>query len=274
MILDTHVHLFAADLARFPHHPRGAYQPSHPAPFEEFIPCMERAGIAAAVLVHPEPYLDDHRYTLDCLAKEPRRLKATCLFDPGDAEGPRKMRSLVKEAGAGRIVAFRIHAYQERNIPDFNSTTLHTLWETALELGLAIQLHFVPKYARAFSDLIRRFPASTVIVDHLGRPGQGTAVDYEEVLAMARHERTFIKFSGVGSASGQPYPHRDVAPIARRLADHFGAGRLMYGGGYSGGISPEDYVRESKLVDELLGFLPARKRERILSGNGKELFGF
>ena len=273
MIIDTHIHLFAADLDSFPYHPEGSYQPSTPSTLEDYVPAMDEAGIAGAVLVHAEPYLDDHRYTLHCLQNEPR-LKATCLYAPHDSEGPEKMKALVELAGPGQIVAFRIHAYREGGIPDLNSPSLRALWGAAVDLGLAVQLHFVPKYAIAFAELIRNFPGSTVIIDHLGRPGQGTAVEYEGVLALAEFDRTFLKLSAVASASSEPWPHRDVAPLVKRLVDRFGSSRVIYGGGYSPGTTGEDYTKGYRLVSELLGHLPATDKELILGKNAKELFGF
>ena len=137
-----------------------------------------------------------------------------------------------------------------------------------------MQLHFVPKYANAFAKLIRKFPGSTVILDHLGRPGQGTAVEYEGVLSLADFDRTFLKFSAVASASSEEWPHRDVAPLAKRLAERFGTSRVIYGGGHSPGASGKEYANGCRLVDELLGHLPDGDKEMILGKNASELFGF
>lgn len=273
-IIDTHIHLVSADRVQFPLHPNGAYQPQQSYPLEEYIPIMEESGIHGAVLVHCEPYLDDHRYTLHCLAQEPKRLKGTCLFSPDDCDGPAKMATLIEKAGPGRIVAFRIHAYRDGGIPDFESPKLKALWSAAVELGLAIQLHFVPRYAGAFANIYRQFSHCTVILDHLGRPGQGNAVEYEEVAALAEFENCYLKFSAVESASSEPWPHRDVKPCISRMASHFGAERILYGGGYSGGTTASAYRKAPQLIEELLGHLPAADKDRILGLNAIRLFRF
>src|SRR4051794_8922631 len=80
-VVDTHLHCFAgrAD-PRFPYHPRGPYQPEAAATPEHLLKCMDEAGVDHAVVVHPEPYQDDHRYLGYCLDVGKGRLKGTCLF--------------------------------------------------------------------------------------------------------------------------------------------------------------------------------------------------
>src|SRR5262245_34695163 len=67
-VVDTHLHCFAGrDDKRFPYHPRGPYQPIEAATPEHLLKCMSEAGIDYAIVVHPEPYQDDHRYLEHCL---------------------------------------------------------------------------------------------------------------------------------------------------------------------------------------------------------------
>jgi predicted TIM-barrel fold metal-dependent hydrolase len=61
-VIDTHLHCFAGkDDHRFPYHPKGPYQPEKPATPEHLLRCMAEGGVDDAVVVHPEPYQDDHR---------------------------------------------------------------------------------------------------------------------------------------------------------------------------------------------------------------------
>src|SRR4051794_35222159 len=67
-IIDTHLHCFA-DTAdpRFPYPAGAPYRPEKPATPEHLLACMAGAGVDFAVVVHPEPYQDDHRYLEHCL---------------------------------------------------------------------------------------------------------------------------------------------------------------------------------------------------------------
>src|SRR5262245_1008097 len=94
-VVDAHLHCFAGkDDARFPYHARAPYRPDAPATPEHLLKCMDGAGVDYAIVVHPEPYGDDHRYLEHCLTVGGKRLKGTCLFFAGDPEAPAKMKAL------------------------------------------------------------------------------------------------------------------------------------------------------------------------------------
>src|SRR5262245_44420925 len=107
-LIDSHIHLF--DPAQAPYHPKATYQPPA-APLAPYLDFVRQAGIDHTIIVHPEPYQDDHSYLEYCFANErPKGLfKGTCLFDPIDPGTPARMEALVKKHPK-RIVALRVHA--------------------------------------------------------------------------------------------------------------------------------------------------------------------
>src|SRR5262245_59492787 len=118
MIIEWNAHMFSRDLRRYPFHPRAAYTPD-PAqlavdPLADYLHHMEQEGIDRAVLVHPEPYGDDHRLLLDCLAREPQRLRGTCLFYPDDPQAPHKLEQLVHTTPG--LVGLRFHAHRGKEM--------------------------------------------------------------------------------------------------------------------------------------------------------------
>src|SRR4051794_9446501 len=65
--VDSHLHCFAGSAdPRFPYHERATYRPDKPATPEHLLACMSEAGVDYAIVVHPEPYQDDHRYLDHC----------------------------------------------------------------------------------------------------------------------------------------------------------------------------------------------------------------
>ena len=165
-VVDTHVHCFAGPREkRFPYHASGPYQPAKTATPHRLWELMDGAGVNYAVIVHPEPYQDDHRYLEYCLEVGQRRLKGVCHFLPGN-ESIAQMKDLVKRR-PGQIVALRIHAYAPERLPPFNSPKLRELCAAASDLRLALQLHFEPRYAIALQPLIEEFLKKGVLV---GRP--------------------------------------------------------------------------------------------------------
>ncbi|GIW81240.1 MAG: hypothetical protein KatS3mg105_3047 [Gemmatales bacterium] len=269
-VIDTHLHCFAGkDDKRFPYHPRAPYRPDKPATPEHLLHCMKGAGVDFAIVVHPEPYQDDHRYLEHCLRVGKGKLKGTCLFfadRPGSVE---KMPALVKK---WPIVAARIHAYAPDRLPPFGKPELRKLWKTAADLGLAVQLHFEPRYAPGFEPLIKEFSKTRVIIDHLGRPFQGTPKEHAVVVRWARFDNTIMKLSSIPSE--RSYPHRDIAPIIKQLTNAWGADRMIYGGGFSAEATPESYRAARERARSYLAHLSADDQAKILGGTAARLFGF
>jgi predicted TIM-barrel fold metal-dependent hydrolase len=281
VIVDSHIHLFAADQRRFPYAADAPYRPEA-LTLEAYCKFAAEAKLSHAVIVHPEPYQDDHRYLEYCLAHEPSPgfFKGTCLFDPVAAETPARMEALVKR-NPGKIVALRIHETRAKGIAplspgpikdrDLLHPAMKTTWKKAQSLGLAIQMHFVPCHAPQIGELVRQFPDVVVILDHLGRAGQGTAEEYPEVLKLASYPKVYMKYSGVAYCSKVKYPHRDVAPLVRRVYDAFGADRIIWG---SCGHTLEEFERHAQMLEQMFQFAPASERARIRGGNAARLFRF
>ncbi|HIE26427.1 TPA: amidohydrolase [Candidatus Poribacteria bacterium] len=259
MVIDTHVHVFAEDQSQFPYHKNASYRPP-PAPIEEYIERMDEISIDRAVLVHPEPYQSDHRYLLYCLKKYPERLKGTCLFDPESPNSPRALRELVQKQP--RIIALRIHAYHPDKIPSILSVPVRTIWQRAGALGLVIQMHIVPRYARDVEELVKAYSDIHVLIDHLGRPAQGDEEEYKYVLGLAQFDNVYMKLSGVRYISKEPFPHQDAKPLVRQVVETFGSERMIWGGG------------NPAIVEALLDFLPESERKKVLGDTAAKLFGF
>lgn len=271
-VIDTHLHCFAGkDDSRFPYHAKGPYQPEKPATPEHLLKCMAEAGVDYAIVVHPEPYQDDHRYLDHCLAVGKEKLKGTCLFfadQPGSID---RMKDLVRRHEK-RIVAGRIHAYNPDRLPPFGKPELKALWQAIGELGLAVQLHFEPRYAPGFEPLIREFPQTTVIIDHLGRPFQGSDEEHDVVARWSRFPNTVMKISALPDP--RQYPHRPIGPVIRKLADAFGPERLIYGGGFNEDATGASYRAYRENVRSFVAHLSPQDQAKILGGNAARLYGF
>src|SRR5437879_13904853 len=154
VLVDTHIHLF--DPEKFPYHPQATYKP--PAePLEAYLKVVKEAAIDHTIVVHPEPYQDDHRYLEYCFEHEPSRgfFKGTCLFDPIAPDTPARLQALVKKL-PNRIVALRIHENLQAPKPpptsgpirdrDVRHPAMKETWRAAHSLRLAIRMHCIPRF--------------------------------------------------------------------------------------------------------------------------------
>jgi predicted TIM-barrel fold metal-dependent hydrolase len=268
--VDTHLHCFAGTTdTRFPYHERAPYRPTEPATPEHLLECMNEVGVDYAIVVHPEPYQDDHRYLEHCLAVGKGKLKGVGLFF---ADRPGSLDKIAPLAERIPLVALRVHAYAPDRLPPFDSPELKRLWTIASDLGLAIQLHFEPKYAARFLPYIQAFPHTKVIIDHLGRPFQGLPEEHANVFQMAKHPNTIIKLSAIPST--RQYPHRDITPTIHRLVQAFGPDRMIYGGGFGADANGETYHAAFETARTYIDHLSPADQSLILGGNAAKLFGF
>ena len=268
--VDTHLHCFAGSKdKRFPYHARAPYTPEVAATPEHLLKCMDDAGVDFAVVVHPEPYQDDHRYLEHCLAVGQGRLKGTTLVFSDRAGSLEKLPDLARRAD---LIAVRVHAYAPDRLPPFGKPELRRLWQLATDLGLAVQIHFEPRYAASFEPLIREFKDTRVIIDHLGRPFQGTPKEHATVVKWSRFPNTIMKLSSI--PSNRNYPHRDITPIIKQLTESYGADRMIYGGGFNADATGESYRAAFDRAESFLGHLSVSDRQKILGGTAVKLFGF
>jgi predicted TIM-barrel fold metal-dependent hydrolase len=268
-VVDTHLHCFAGkNDPRFPYHERAPYHPEAATP-EHLLECMDGAGVDFAIVVHPEPYQDDHRYLEHCLAVGKKRLKGTCLVF---ADRPNSVAQLPMLAKKLPVVAVRIHAYAPERLPPFGKPELKALWKQAGELGLAIQLHLEPRYAPEFEPLIQEFADVRVVIDHLGRPFSGSPKEHAVIVRWGRFKNTVMKMSAIPGK--EVYPYRDITPVLKELAEAFGADRMIYGGGFDIGTTPRSYRQAREQVAEHLSFLPAGDLGKVLGGTAARLFQF
>ncbi len=266
MIIEWNVHLFSADTERYPLHAQAAYVPdaSHWSadPLADYLTRMEQHGIDRAVVVHPEPYGDDHRLILDALRREPDRLRGTSLFYPRDPAAVQKLRDLV--AQEPHIVSTRFHAHRgtDHYLESFADPGVVALWEAAAELGLIVELHIGPNFARQTVDLIRAHPRTPVLIDHLAEAKLGNAVEYADVLDLAQYDNVYMKLSGLNHFADDAPTYESARSFTRRVVDTFGPAHMVWGSG-----SP-------KIVDVHLAHLSEADRERVKGGNLAKLLAW
>ena len=146
---------------------------------------------------------------------------------------------------------------------DMKDPRMLACWQAVASMGVAVQMHFIPGQAPNIRALAAKFPGTAVILDHMGRPGQGTDKEYDEVLKLAELPRVIMKYSNWGEYKG------DLSKLTRRLYDAFGPQRLIWG---TLGNTAADYRKQSARFEELLAFAPDADRASIRGGNALRLF--
>jgi predicted TIM-barrel fold metal-dependent hydrolase len=262
-VIEWNAHIFSPDTSRYPFHPKATYTPDvsvNPAdPLAAYLKRLDDEGIDRAVIVHPEPYGDDHRLMIDCLHREPDRLRGTSLFYPRDPQAIEKLEALVKQVP--HIVSTRFHALRGNGayLDSFADKGARALWRKAVDLGLVVELHIGPDYAAQAGKLIKEFKGGKVLIDHLAEPHLGTGVQFADVLELAKYPNVYMKLSGLNHfATDEPY-YESALAFTKRVIREFGADRMVWGSG-----SP-------KIVDVHMASYSATDRAKVKGGNIQKL---
>jgi predicted TIM-barrel fold metal-dependent hydrolase len=267
LVIEWNQHMFSSNLQKFPFHPKAAYRPDPktlPAdPLPAYQKRMADEGIDRALFVQPEPYGDDHRLVLDCLSRtSPDKFKGTSLFYPKDSEAPRKLAALVK--AHPRICSTRFHAHRgkEMYLNSFADGGVRALWKQAVNLGLVIELHIGPNYARSAGQAIAAFPGCKVVIDHLAEQAMGTPAEFADVLDLAKYPNVYMKLSGLNHFAKDAPLYTSTLPFTRRVIAEFGPERMVWGSG------------TPKIVDAHMKGYPATDIAKVKGQNLKALLNW
>ena len=234
VVIEWNAHLFSNDVTKYPFHQKATYQPD-PGNFTDdplaiYLNHLDQNGIDRAVVVHPEPYGDDHSLILDAINQYPNRLKGTSLFYPKDPDAPQKLKKWIKENPNFVSTRFHGHRGKESYLDSFDDPGARALWKQAVELYIIVELHIGPSYAISAKKAIKDFPGCKVLIDHLAEPHLGNAVEYADILDMADFPNVYMKFSGLGhfADDGPAYP--SAMSFTNQILKVFGPDRMVMGG--------------------------------------------
>jgi len=270
MIIDTHVHVVAPDQQRYPFAPAGGFrmrglgswQTQYSVSAEQMIATIAGAGVDRAVIVQPfSAYGFDNSYHADSAAAHPDHFGSVCTVDPVAADGAERLSYWVRERG---MQGLRLTTSREGSRLD--DPRSFPVWERAGELGIPICLLTSPEHWPGVRTMAERFPRVPVLLDHTGGMGAGQddAV-VEELIGLASLANVQLKVSTVNFAP--LFAQGDAVQSRwRRIADAYGAERLLWGSNYP--VSQEgSYADMVRLGERALPFLSGAQREAMLGGN-------
>ncbi len=273
MIVDSHLHVWSADLDRFP--VAEGRKPREAAPVELLNEHMSAAGVDQAVMVQAIPYLYDNRYVADCLRRFPGRFAGTALIDQKAPDAVEVFERLVREDG---FCGLRIHLASRVEHPSLWATPdQDPLWRKAEELGANFTLYGPAAHLEVVEPIVARFPGVKIVLDHVGGVPRADDPEHERlfdyVVGLARYERIHVKFTPQGHRSGEPYPHSDTFGLYRRLFDAYGPRRVMWGTNFPGVLQGTGYGPALGLFQRHLDFLTDEDRRWLLGETARQVFG-
>lgn len=198
---------------------------------------MNSVGVDRVVIVPPAIVGYQNATALEAAARYPDRFAVMGLLNPA-ADTARAelavwlnqpgMLGVRMSSGGGNPVIFS-GSYDDPEIAWF--------WNDCERLDIPVMVNVWGEPNRV-ATVAQQHPALTLIIDHMGAIGGASSAAaafgrIDDLLALARNPRVYVKLTSAPSYSHEPYPHPDLHPYLHRMYDAFGPRRLMWGSDFT-----------------------------------------
>jgi len=257
-LFDTHAHLISDDWSTYS--PR-SLRPDLPVPppadytvtAETLIAMMDAHGVEKACVVQRgHIYGYDNSYIIDSARRYPGRFLPVVILDAQDPRTPELFTDMVRNAG---VRGFRLASARPWlwDTAWMNSPAAMDIWKTCATLNVPMTLIFFQDHLSynlpALKIIAKMYPDMPIVIDHVGTPYATTNFEIEVAAGEGRSyampgppdfgindtvrifedcpnihfKITEINFERLAETGIKP------ARMVRRLADSFGAERLVWG---------------------------------------------
>lgn len=276
-VIDTHCHIIAEDLTRYPRAPIGGKQSewaaARPVTAEGLLARMDEAGIRQAVLVQATTaYGYDNSYVVDSCRRWTDRFIAVGTFDPLRPDAGAR---LVAGCGDGGLAGVRLFT-SGSTVPTqgewFAAPETHEFWQKADELGVTVCLQMrLGSATRQLVSILERFPSVRVLLDHLGYPDIAASPERagREVAELARNPGLHLKLTHRNLERLRD-AGKEAADFLRPVVEAFGAERITWGSNCP--AAEQSLPRLLELARNMLEVLPVEAREEIFAGTARRLY--
>jgi predicted TIM-barrel fold metal-dependent hydrolase len=267
--IDAHSHIWTPDVAHYPLAEGFAKADMKPPSFtaEELLAQCRPAGVGRVNLIQMSFYQFDNRYMLDMIKLYPDRFVGTAIVDPLGADPGKAMEELRPKG----VRAFRIHPQYSKLPPErwLEPEGYKAMFATAERTGQAISCLIDPEGFAEIDRMCRLFPATKVIIDHLGRVGGGPDgairdTEVDALCALARNPKIYVKVGAFYALGKKTPPYLDLAPLIRRVVQAYGARRCMWESDCPFQVVNHRYLDSINLVRDRLDFLSKDDRDWLL----------
>jgi L-fuconolactonase len=223
-IVDPHVHVWVREPA-YPWAQETTQPPTRDATPEMLLALMKANGVARTVLVQYIGYRWDNRYVADTMKRYPGLFQGVARVNPQDPAAPDHLSQLTEAGFRGVRLSPGAGAAGDW----IRGERMPPLWKRAETLRVPMQILAPVRRMPDIGALTERYPALTVVIDHMADCPVDAPAELDKLLALARYPRVFVKISHTWAVSREAYPYRDAQEHVKRLYARFGPRRLMWG---------------------------------------------
>ncbi len=268
-ITDQHVHVWKHDPA-FPFAAGAKVPDFNPTP-EALLDLMRANGIAKTVIIQVIHYRYDNSYLAAVLKQYPQYFRGVCRVDPLDPAAPDHLSSISAQPGFHGV---RISPAADATGDWISGPLMPPLWKRCEELNVPMTLLSPISRIPEIGKLIERFPNLTVVIDHMADCPVDHPAELENLIALTRYPKVFVKVSHTWSLSKQDYPWTDSQALVKRLYDSFGPKRLMWATDWPIAKERATYSQRLEVIRSGMPFLNEEDQRWLLSETVKKVWPF
>lgn len=257
-LFDTHAHLISDDWDAYP--PR-ALAPGLPVPVrtsytvtaEALVRVMDEHAVATSCVVQRgHLYGYDNSYIIEAARCFPGRLLPVVILDTQDPATPAALAAMARQQGV-RGVRLATTRPAQLDTAWMASPAAMQVWQTCAGLELPVAIIFfqnqLPWTVPQLRYIAKSFPRLPILIDHLGIPWGASLPELEwareagiattmppgpdfgieaSIRILEDTPNVFFKFTEINFERMQE-GGADPAQVVRRMADTYGAQRLVWG---------------------------------------------
>ncbi len=269
-IIDPHVHVWKHD-PRYPWAKETTRPPDKDATPEMLLELMRANGVARTVIIQVIYYRWDNSYAADVLRQYPQYFRGVARVNPESPAAPDDLSRLVEEQGFQGV---RLSPAEDPTGDWIRGPLMPPLWKRCRDLKASMNILTGTSRLQDIGLLVEKFPALTVVIDHMADCPASRPDELKKLLALARYPQVFVKVSHTWSVSKQAYPYRDAQEQVRRLYDAFGPQKLMWGTDWPMVEAHCKYAQALAMVRDEMKFLNDEDKSWMLSRTVERVWKF
>ncbi|MEO7144762.1 MAG: amidohydrolase family protein [Bryobacteraceae bacterium] len=269
-IVDSHVHTWKKD-PRYPWARETKNPPDRDASAETLLELMKANGVDKTVIIQVIYYRWDNRYLASVLKAYPQYFRGVARVNPEDPAAPDQLSKLTQEDGFHGV---RISPVAGVAGDWIRGPLMPPLWKRCQDLKVPMTVLAPVTRMPDVGQLAERFPALTIVIDHMADCPLNQPKELEKLLALRRFPNLYVKISHSWSLSSQPYPYPDSQRQIKTLYDTFGPKRLMAGTDWP---LVEKYCTYAQAIDiarKRIGFFNADDKRWICGLTAEQVWPF
>jgi predicted TIM-barrel fold metal-dependent hydrolase len=274
--VDAHVHVWTDDTHHYPLARGYKKEDVKPATFtpEDLFKHTRPNGVDRINLIQMSYYGFDNSYVLDMIAGHKKTFVGTAVIDP-EADGVEKTMTQLGKKG---VKAFRIHPRLTKSkVANWLQPPGYAkMFAQAARNGQALSCLIDPDALPEIDRMSKKYPGTTVIIDHLARIGASGTIDDKAVKALcdlARHKKVYVKVGAFYALGKKKAPYTDLSDLIEKVVKAYGPERCLWESDCPFQVVEGHKYKDSiDLVKSRLKFLSDGDREWLLRKTAEKLF--